>query len=161
MPYFSSSSKGFKSKGSTSKLKKVPAQKVLMVVDAQITNNWTIRSILLAKKLTGSNFTNWYRNLRIVLRYEKKLKFVEQPIGPAPDPETVDPDTIDKYYESINLEQEEGKIQKDKKKPRGKKGKDKGKIKLAYAPKPKISPSPKRDNQAKDYVCHHCHEVGH
>ncbi|GJU44312.1 hypothetical protein Tco_1201578 [Tanacetum coccineum] len=77
-----------------------------MVAAAQNTNNSTIRSSLLAKKLTGSNFTNWYRNLRIVLRYEKKLKFVEQPIGPAPDPETADPDTIDKYYESVNLEQE-------------------------------------------------------
>ncbi|GJW03467.1 zinc finger, CCHC-type containing protein [Tanacetum coccineum] len=54
-----------------------------------------------------------------------------------------------------------GKIQKDKKKPRGAKGKDKGKTKLAYAPKPKISPPPKRDNPAKDSVCHHCHEVGH
>ncbi|GKF83932.1 hypothetical protein Tco_0248830, partial [Tanacetum coccineum] len=73
---------------------------------AQNIKNTTIKSILLAKKLTGSNFTNWYRNLRIVLRYEKKMKFVEQPIGPAPDPETIDPDTIDKYYESINLEQE-------------------------------------------------------
>ncbi|GKB10870.1 hypothetical protein Tco_0844793 [Tanacetum coccineum] len=40
------------------------------------------------------------------IRYEKKIKFVEQPIGPAPDPETADPDTIDKYYESVNLEQE-------------------------------------------------------
>ncbi|GKF03256.1 zinc finger, CCHC-type containing protein, partial [Tanacetum coccineum] len=57
-------------------------------------------SILLAEKLTGSNFTNWYRNLRIVLMYKKKLKFVEQPIGPAPDPKTADPDTIGKYYES-------------------------------------------------------------
>ncbi|GKB54398.1 zinc finger, CCHC-type containing protein [Tanacetum coccineum] len=66
----------------------------------------TIRSILLAEKLTGLNFTNWYRNLRIVLRYEKKLKFMEQPIGPARDPETADPNTIDKYYESVNLEQE-------------------------------------------------------
>ncbi|GKC98512.1 hypothetical protein Tco_1168787 [Tanacetum coccineum] len=73
---------------------------------AQNIKNTTIKSILLAKKLTGSNFTNWYRNLRIVLRYEKKMKFVEQPIGPAPDPETIDPDTIDKYYESVNLEQE-------------------------------------------------------
>ncbi|GJS30432.1 reverse transcriptase domain-containing protein [Tanacetum coccineum] len=36
----------------------------------------------------------------------KKLKFVEQPIGPAPDPKTADRDTIGKYYESINLEQE-------------------------------------------------------
>nr|GEV13977.1 hypothetical protein [Tanacetum cinerariifolium]GEV16652.1 hypothetical protein [Tanacetum cinerariifolium] len=34
------------------------------------------------------------------------MKFVEQPIGPAPDPETADPNTIDKYYESVNLEQE-------------------------------------------------------
>ncbi|GJX22453.1 hypothetical protein Tco_0226898 [Tanacetum coccineum] len=194
------------------------------------------------------------------------------PIGPAPDPEIADPDTIDKYYDSVNLEQEvacimlssmsldlhrtlkkyntfnmmkelktmfeeqanqelfktvkafhaceqedgqsvscyllkmksyldilerlcyvmpneldvdelhvmlklhekgipkkaktptilairEGKIQKDKKKPQGAKGKDKGKTMLAYAPKPKIPPSPKRDNPAKDSVCHHCHEV--
>nr|GEX16363.1 reverse transcriptase [Tanacetum cinerariifolium] len=68
-------------------------------------NNMTIKSILLAKKLTGLNFTNWYRNLRIVLRYEKKMKFVEQPARP-PDPETVDPNTIDKYYVTVNLEQE-------------------------------------------------------
>nr|GEZ13243.1 hypothetical protein [Tanacetum cinerariifolium] len=139
--------------------------------------------------------------------YEKKLKFVEQPIGPAPNPETADPDTSDKYYESFNLKQEvdydqfvqnynmhsmgktiaelhvmlklhekgipkkaetpivlaiwEGKIQKDKKKPRGTKGKDNGKTNLAYAPKPKIPSPPKRDNPAEDYVCHHCHEVGH
>ncbi|GJR45570.1 hypothetical protein Tco_1313673 [Tanacetum coccineum] len=66
----------------------------------------TIMSILLTEKLIGLNFTNGYRNLRIVLRYEKKIKFVEQPIGPAPDLETADPDTIDKYYESANLEQE-------------------------------------------------------
>ncbi|GJT19637.1 hypothetical protein Tco_0878343 [Tanacetum coccineum] len=201
---------------------------LMMVADAQNTNNTTIRSILLAKKLTGSNFTNWYHNLRIVLRYEKKMKFVEQPIGPAPDLETVDPDTIDKYYESVNLEQEvtclmrhtqsvssyllkmksyldtlehlgyampnelgvslildslnkdydqfiqkytmhsmgktlairEGKIQKDRKKPQGVKGKDKGKNKLAYAPKTKIPPPPKRDNPAKDSICHHYKEVG-
>ncbi|GJX25001.1 retrotransposon protein, putative, ty1-copia subclass [Tanacetum coccineum] len=84
-----------------------PVSPYHMAVDAQNINNMTIRSILLAEKLTGSNFTNWYRNLRIVLRYEKKLKFVEQPIGPAPNPETVDPDTIDKYYETVSLEQEE------------------------------------------------------
>ncbi|GJR36495.1 hypothetical protein Tco_1212179 [Tanacetum coccineum] len=77
-----------------------------MVVAAQNTNNSTIRSILLEEKLSASNFTNWYHNLRIVLGYEKKLKFVEQPIGPAPDLKTTDPDTIDKYYESVNLEQE-------------------------------------------------------
>ncbi|GKE32514.1 zinc finger, CCHC-type containing protein, partial [Tanacetum coccineum] len=41
------------------------------------------------------------------------------------------------------------------------KGKDKGKNKLAYAPKPKILLPPKRDNPEKDFVCHHCKEVGH
>ncbi|GKC24300.1 zinc finger, CCHC-type containing protein [Tanacetum coccineum] len=40
------------------------------------------------------------------IRYEKKIKFVEQPTRPAPDPETADPDTIDKYYETANIEQE-------------------------------------------------------
>ncbi|GKC41690.1 hypothetical protein Tco_1059412, partial [Tanacetum coccineum] len=204
----------------------------------------TIRSIHLAEKLTGLNFTN-YQNLRIVLKYEKKMKFVEQPAGP-PDPKTDDPDTIDKYYKSVNLEQEvsclmlssmspdlqrtlekynaydmlkelktmfkeqakqelfetvkafhackvrhmgktiaelhamfklhekgipkkaetlvvlairEGKIQKDSKKPQGAKGKDKEKTKLAYAHKPKIPPPPKRDNSAKDSICHHYNEA--
>ncbi|GJW16758.1 putative reverse transcriptase domain-containing protein [Tanacetum coccineum] len=37
----------------------------------------------------------------------------------------------------------------------------KGKAKLAYAPKPKISLPPKRDNLAKDLICHHYKEVGH
>ncbi|GJY51745.1 zinc finger, CCHC-type containing protein [Tanacetum coccineum] len=56
---------------------------------------------------------------------------------------------------------QEGKIQKDKKKPQGAKGKDKGKNKLAYDPKPKISPPSKRDNLAKGSVCHHWKEVGY
>ncbi|GKA44013.1 hypothetical protein Tco_0736737 [Tanacetum coccineum] len=55
----------------------------------------------------------------------------------------------------------EGKIQKDKRKPRWAKGKDKGKNKLAFAPKPKILPPPKRDNPTKDSICHHCKEVGY
>nr|GEX64348.1 hypothetical protein [Tanacetum cinerariifolium] len=42
----------------------------------------------------------------IVLMYEKKMKFMEQPTRPAPDTEIADPDTIDKYYETVNLEQE-------------------------------------------------------
>nr|GFD01627.1 hypothetical protein [Tanacetum cinerariifolium] len=41
---------------------------------------------------------------------------------------------------------------------KGAKGKDKGKNKLAYAPNPKIPSPPKRDNPAKDSICHHCKE---
>ncbi|GJZ07564.1 zinc finger, CCHC-type containing protein, partial [Tanacetum coccineum] len=54
-----------------------------------------------------------------------------------------------------------GKIQKDKKKLQGANNKAKGKNKLTYAPKIKITPPPKRDNPAKDCICHYCKEVGH
>ncbi|GKB84527.1 hypothetical protein Tco_0956799 [Tanacetum coccineum] len=77
-----------------------------MVAAAQNTSNLTIRLILQVEKLTGLNLTNWYRNLRIVLKYKKKLKFVEQPVGPALDLEIADPGIINKHYETINLEQE-------------------------------------------------------
>nr|GEW51360.1 hypothetical protein [Tanacetum cinerariifolium] len=53
-----------------------------MAAAAQNTNKSTIMSIFHAEKLTGSNFTNWHCNLRIVLKYEKKQKFVEQPMAP-------------------------------------------------------------------------------
>nr|GEX84495.1 hypothetical protein [Tanacetum cinerariifolium] len=247
-----------------------------MVAAAQNTNNTTIRSILQQEKLTGPNFTNWYRNLRIILRFEGKLAHLEQPLILFPYPVAYQA-TRDAYnvlydaqnevaclilgsmslefqralenYEAYDMIQElktmfeeqakhelfkivkafhackheegyvmpnelgvslnlnslnkdydqfiqnykmhsmgkpiaelhamlklhekgipkkvetpavlaiwEGKIKKDKKKPRGKKGKDKEKNKLAYAPKPKIPPPPKRDNPAKDSVCHHYKE---
>ncbi|GJT00295.1 retrotransposon protein, putative, ty1-copia subclass [Tanacetum coccineum] len=61
-----------------------------------------------------------------------------------------------------------GKVQKNKnKKPsnaaKGVQGKGKGKKAYAnaepsYAPKPKNPPPPKKDNRAKDAICHHCGE---
>nr|GEU41869.1 hypothetical protein [Tanacetum cinerariifolium] len=36
-----------------------------------------------------------------------------------------------------------------------------GKNKLAYAPKPNIPPLPKREDPAKDSICHECSETGH
>ncbi|GJX76662.1 retrotransposon protein, putative, ty1-copia subclass [Tanacetum coccineum] len=64
-----------------------------------------------------------------------------------------------------------GKVQKNKnRKPskaaKGVQGKGKGKKVYAkaepsYAPKPKIPPPLKKDNPAKDAICHHCGEVGH
>ncbi|GJY67546.1 zinc finger, CCHC-type containing protein [Tanacetum coccineum] len=42
---------------------------------AQNINNTTLRSILHSEKLTGSNFTNWHRNLRIVLRGRTSYAF--------------------------------------------------------------------------------------
>ncbi|GJS22623.1 retrotransposon protein, putative, ty1-copia subclass [Tanacetum coccineum] len=215
---------------------------VAKMVAAQNINNSTLRKILQSEKITGPNFTNWLRNLRISLRSENKLVHLEHPLIPLPIPVasqvareaydalfdaqdevaclmicSISPDlqrALENYkaYDMIQerktmFEEEakqelfetvkafhackledvelhamlklhekgipkkaeipvvlairEGKIQKYKKKPQGAKAKDKGKTKLAYAPKPMILPLPKRENPAKDSVCHHCKEVGH
>nr|GEZ50506.1 hypothetical protein [Tanacetum cinerariifolium] len=44
--------------------------------------------------------------MRIVLMCKKKLKSVEQPMAPSPNPKTTVPNTIDKYYEYVNIKQE-------------------------------------------------------
>ncbi|GJX42159.1 hypothetical protein Tco_0257149 [Tanacetum coccineum] len=50
----------------------------------QTTNNNSIRSILEKEKLNGSNFIDWYRNLRIILRNEQKLHHLEEALPKAP-----------------------------------------------------------------------------
>jgi hypothetical protein len=42
---------------------------------APSTPTFTLRSILEKDKLNGTNYTDWIRNLRIVLRAEKRKKF--------------------------------------------------------------------------------------
>ncbi|GJR58873.1 retrotransposon protein, putative, ty1-copia subclass [Tanacetum coccineum] len=61
-----------------------------------------------------------------------------------------------------------GKVQKGKKhnKPQPSKAgrgqnQGNGKHKHAFAPKPKIPPPPKREDPAKDSICHECGETGH
>ncbi|GJR60294.1 retrotransposon protein, putative, ty1-copia subclass [Tanacetum coccineum] len=54
------------------------------MVATQTTNNNSIRSILKKEKLIGSNFLDWYRNLRIVLRNEQKLHHLEEALPEAP-----------------------------------------------------------------------------
>nr|GEU77879.1 hypothetical protein [Tanacetum cinerariifolium] len=48
------------------------------------TNNSVFRSFFEKQKLTGPNFIDWYRQLRIVLSIEDKLNYLEQPIPPTP-----------------------------------------------------------------------------
>ncbi|GJX81018.1 zinc finger, CCHC-type containing protein [Tanacetum coccineum] len=56
----------------------------VMMAANQTTNNNSIRSILDKEKLNGSNFLDWYRNLRIVLRNEQKLHHLEEALPEAP-----------------------------------------------------------------------------
>ena len=51
----------------------------------QNTNNtFSVRSVLEKEKLTGTNFLDWARNLRIVLRQERKIHVIENPPPVAP-----------------------------------------------------------------------------
>ena len=43
-----------------------------------------MKSILEKDKLNGTNFTTWYRNLRIVLNHDKKENVLEEPLPEAP-----------------------------------------------------------------------------
>nr|GEV94763.1 hypothetical protein [Tanacetum cinerariifolium] len=46
-------------------------------------NNLVFRGSFEKQKLTGPNFIDWYRQLRIVLSTEDKLNYLQQPIPPA------------------------------------------------------------------------------
>ncbi|GJV62359.1 zinc finger, CCHC-type containing protein [Tanacetum coccineum] len=60
------------------------AEIIWQMAATQTTNNNSIRSILEKEKLNGSNFLDWYRNLRIVLRNEQKLHHLEEALPKAP-----------------------------------------------------------------------------
>nr|GEZ01838.1 zinc finger, CCHC-type [Tanacetum cinerariifolium] len=61
------------------------------------TNNSVFRGFFEKQKLTGPNFIDWYRQLRIVLSIEDKLNYLEQPIPPihvAPAGQQVAPEIL-------------------------------------------------------------------
>nr|GEW73587.1 zinc finger, CCHC-type [Tanacetum cinerariifolium]GEZ64021.1 zinc finger, CCHC-type [Tanacetum cinerariifolium]GFA71399.1 zinc finger, CCHC-type [Tanacetum cinerariifolium]GFA74707.1 zinc finger, CCHC-type [Tanacetum cinerariifolium] len=65
--------------------------------------------VSLRKKLTGPNFINWYRQLRIVLPIKDKLHYLEQPIPPvpeAPEGQLVAPEVLEAHYAWIKASKE-------------------------------------------------------
>ncbi|GKE13435.1 zinc finger, CCHC-type containing protein, partial [Tanacetum coccineum] len=56
------------------------------LMTTSVVNNSVFRGFFEKQKLTGPNFIDWYRQLRIVLSVEDKLNYLEQPIPPAPIP---------------------------------------------------------------------------
>ncbi len=49
-------------------------------------NSFSLRSVLEKEKINHTNFLDWYRNLRIVLKQEKKLYVIDEPLPDEPDP---------------------------------------------------------------------------
>nr|GEW45492.1 hypothetical protein [Tanacetum cinerariifolium] len=64
-------------------LSSFPTKHTLCLVSQIIANNSVLRGFFKKQKLTGPNFIDWYRQLRIVLSIEDKLNYLEQPVPPA------------------------------------------------------------------------------
>ena len=47
-------------------------------------SNLSLRSLLDSEKLTGPNFDNWYRKLKIILEYEWILYVITDPTSEEP-----------------------------------------------------------------------------
>ncbi|GKA21223.1 retrotransposon protein, putative, ty1-copia subclass [Tanacetum coccineum] len=71
----------------------------------QTTNNNSIRSIVEKEKLNGSNFLDWYRNLRNVLRNEQKFHHLEEALPEAP-PATTTAAVRNAYTRRVTEQQE-------------------------------------------------------
>ena len=54
------------------------------------TTNLSLRAILDRDRLNYNNFMDWFRNLRIVLKQEKKSYVLEDPIPDEPDVDDVE-----------------------------------------------------------------------
>ncbi|GJX98493.1 putative RNA-directed DNA polymerase [Tanacetum coccineum] len=57
---------------------------MVMALPVQNINHSAFRSMFEREKLSGTNFNDWLRRLKLVLRVEKKMFVIEQPIPPAP-----------------------------------------------------------------------------
>ena len=51
---------------------------------AACTNTFSLCSVLEKEKLNGNNYTDWIRNLRIILRAEKKEEVLDTPLPEEP-----------------------------------------------------------------------------
>nr|GEX82437.1 hypothetical protein [Tanacetum cinerariifolium] len=143
----------------------------------------TFRSMFEREKLSENNFNDWFRQLKLVLRVEKKMYVIEQPLpmAPAADSATKLKSMFEKQakVERFDLiqtfhacKQEEGKSvaayvlqmkgDVDQLQPKDKgKANGKGKDKQGYIPKPKNPKPAAKEHPAKDDTCHHYKEVGH
>ncbi|KAI5436266.1 hypothetical protein KIW84_022655 [Lathyrus oleraceus] len=154
------------------------------------TSNNILRSILDKEKLSGTNFLDWHRNLRIVLKHDKKLHVLETPV-PEEEPPSSAPkaerDAYKKHVDDANetaclmLATMNSELQKQHENmsafdmiehlkllyqvqarhERPTKHGDKGKGKEVAKPKPTIDALKPNGGIAKEGTCFHCGKTGH
>nr|GFB34562.1 hypothetical protein [Tanacetum cinerariifolium] len=155
-------------------------------VNAQTrTNSLAFTSMLEKHTLTGPNFNEWFRALKLVVRTEKIQDVFETTLPPRPfgvRDATVDPQALVEWtakydrhnemygkppgvelQELIHLFHTCKQGDETSKKPHGK-AKGKGKAKggqYSYLSKTKKPQPEKKERLTKEGQCHHCKEVGH
>ncbi|GJU37001.1 UDP-glycosyltransferase 83A1 [Tanacetum coccineum] len=82
----------------------------LIRMTTSVENNSVFRSFFEKQKLTGPNFIDWYRKLRLVLSIEDKEKYLEQPIPAAPvavaPDQSIPPQALATYNEWVKNQNE-------------------------------------------------------
>nr|GEU35049.1 retrotransposon protein, putative, Ty1-copia subclass [Tanacetum cinerariifolium] len=127
-------------------------------ITTSVVNNSVFKGFFEKQKLTGPNFIDWYRQLRVVLSVEYKLNYLKHPIHAAHVPaENLGAYEMLQELKTMFAQQVEQELLQTIKAQKGNKkhkkpqpqlaarGQNQGKRKnkLAYAPKPKIPPSPR------------------
>ncbi|KAL4335245.1 hypothetical protein GQ457_07G009750 [Hibiscus cannabinus] len=74
-------------------------------------NNLSLRSLLKKEKLNGINFLNWFQNLRIILKRERKKYVIEKPV---PDELTINAIELKKTYDTKPKEIYEGQVRQER-----------------------------------------------
>ena len=77
-----------------------------MVNNNNNNSTMSLRSVLEKDKLTGTNFLDWFRNLRIVLKQERKLYVLDEPPPeePADNASRAEKNAYEKHHnDSINV----------------------------------------------------------
>ncbi|GJS21544.1 putative retrotransposon ty1-copia subclass protein [Tanacetum coccineum] len=145
-----------------------------------VVNNSVFRAFFEKQRLTGPNFIDWYRNLRIVLSIEDKLPLLEQPIPAMPVPparQVLPPDVLATHSAWVKASKEISGLMLVTMDPDIKSSWNNLTVTELHAmlklheqtlPKKdaapalhairagKIPPPPKKDNPAKDVSCHQC-----
>ncbi|KAI5387652.1 hypothetical protein KIW84_073656 [Lathyrus oleraceus] len=66
------------------------------------TSNNILQSILDKEKLSGTNFLDWHRNLRIVLKHDRKLYVLEKPVPEEEPPSSAPKEERDAYKKLVD-----------------------------------------------------------
>ncbi|GJS00137.1 hypothetical protein Tco_0316645, partial [Tanacetum coccineum] len=75
-----------------------------MALPVQNINHSAFKSMFEREKLSGNNFNDWFRQLKLVLRVEKKMFVIEQPIPPAPTADSAANELKSMFEKQVGVE---------------------------------------------------------